>query len=377
MRKVRKTVQDLSSSNHALVETIEKAAFLVALDNGSPNNPSERTNQYLLGDPSSRWSDKVLQFVICENGASAYVCEHGGVDGGTLAQLGQYVNRAISEHRTESRDNTTASQLISDCGQVEEYIFNTNAEIEDNIRRVEQQFWFTHPPVEYVRYICRSFGGQFLRARKCAPNAGYSLAVQLASLQYFGFFTPCTETVSLRVFHKGRVDILQTVLPPVAEFCIAMLDPAVTTDARRDLFYEAVKAHSKTLTRISRGRGFGAHLRALREVVRDDEEVPLLFRDLGYTKLTKPEKIRSSCMPLHDIYQEAGVVMPEPVEITVNYDVRNERHVYHPPQRDWTDKIDEVSSCRVSIQGPVGRTARFFSLVEAAADEIKRLLEKA
>ena len=35
-----------------------------------------------------------------------------------------------------------------------------------------------------------------------------------------------------------------------------------------------------------------------------------------------------------------------------------------------------MSRCRFSIQGPVGRTRLFFDLVEAAAEEVKCLLEE-
>ena len=299
---------------------------MVCLDDGSPTTPSERANQYLLGDPSSRWSDKVLQFVVCENGASATVCEHSFVDGSTLQQLNECMKKAIVEHTRESHRDGTVRRLNPESVHVEEYDFVSNFEIENHICRVERRFHVSTPPKECNHYVCTCFGSVFLRAHKCAPKAGYQLIIQLASQKYFGYLGPCREAVSTRTFHKGRLDHVQTVLPPVAEFCKAMSDSTAPANAQRKLFYKASKAYSNILTCAGRGRGFTGHLFALRELIRDGEEVPWLFRDPTYTTTFSP-KIRTSSVPMHNNIQEAGIIMPELEHIWVNYEVDDERYV--------------------------------------------------
>lgn len=330
-KKIRETVQAVSPSNRMLLEIIDAAAFMVCLDDGSPNSPSERANQYLVGDVSTRWSDKVLQFVVCKNGASAFVCNHSMVDGSTMQQLNECVKKAILGHTREVHRNSLSKRINPDSIQVEEYTFKSNPEIENHIRRVERQLHTTTWPWEYNHYMSTCFGSDFLLSHRCGPKAGYQLVIQLASLQYFGYLPPCWETISVRTFYKGRADRMQTVLPPVDEFCKAMLDPNVPAKTRLKLFYDAAKTHSNTLTRVSRGLGFSNHLDGLKEVLRDEEELPLLFCDPTYVN-TQPKKIMTSSVLWHDDLQEAGTVavphmIPDPELIWVHYEVDDERYV--------------------------------------------------
>ena len=101
----------------------------------------------------------------------------------------------------------------------------------------------------------------------------------------------------MRTFQKGRVDIFQTVLPSVADFCAAMRDGdrSVSKPMLRRQFQEAYKNLTTTLTRVSRGWGFAAHLYALQEVVRRDEDTSLLFIDPTYSK-TKPANLMTDCV---------------------------------------------------------------------------------
>jgi len=84
---------------------IEAAAFVVCLDDGSPSTSTERCNRFLLGNPSNRWSDQSLQFVVCENGVSAYICEHSM----TLCSFDQiddrYITQIIVGHNGEAQPN--------------------------------------------------------------------------------------------------------------------------------------------------------------------------------------------------------------------------------------------------------------------------------
>ena len=68
--------------------------------------------------------------------------------------------------------------------------------------------------------------------------------------------------------------IWNTIIYLIARFCAACQDKdsSTNTNRLRQLFHEAVKSLTATLTRVSRGRGFAAHLYALQEVVGEDED---------------------------------------------------------------------------------------------------------
>ena len=297
---------------------IEAAAFIVCLDDGSPSTSNERSAQICWGDISNRWSDKPLQFVICNNGVSAYICEHALIDAGTLRKLSESVKQAITEHEHEARcavatngDHTT---------DLEEYTFVANTDIENHIHRVQERFQASILKTEWNHFSCTDFGSSFLKSHRCGAKAGYQLVIQLASLYYFGYQPPSWETITMRAFHKGRVDIIQSVLPPVAEFCAAMRDGSAKATLRRELFYEASKAYTNAVTRISRGRGFAHHLYALQEVRKADEEEPMLFKDPIYAQ-TRPAKIMTDCVAWEGAISEGGFVMPDPEHVWVHYEV--------------------------------------------------------
>lgn len=128
----------------------------------------------------------------------------------------------------------------------------------------------------------------------------------------------------MRHFRNGRVDILQVVPPQVAEFYSSVFDNKTTLHTRRALFFEAAKAHTNNISRVSRGRRFAGHLYALQEILRDDEELPSLFTNPTYSK-TRPAKIMTDCMEwTNSLLQEGGWVMPDPEHVWVHYEVANE-----------------------------------------------------
>lgn len=368
--QIRPRVTAISDRNQELVQMIEASAFIVCLDDGSPNTPTDRSNHFLWGDVRNRWNDKPLQFAVCENGVSAYVCEHALVDGTTLRKLSNPVKQAIEQY--DPNADFERSQQTDVVAPLEEYTFTSNADIDNQISRVEQRFYSSICKTEYVRSSCSSFGASFLKLHNCAAKSGYQLVIQLASLLYFGYNPPSWETITMRTFEKGRVDIIQTVLPEVAEFCTAMRSsssssspstPSTTTNTLpktklRNLFHKAAKAHTNAVTRISRGRGFAHHLYALQEVRNADgaeeEELPALFSDPTYSR-TRPGKIMTDCVDWEDAISEGGYVMPDPEHVWVHYQVDEER-------------------CRFAIKAPMGRAGEFVSKLEVAAGLVRGLL---
>ena len=357
--QIRPRIKAINDANQELIQMIEASAFIVCLDGGLPSTPTERSNHFLWGDVRNRWNDKPLQFAVCENGVSAYVCEHALVDGTTLRKLSNPIKQAIKDYVPTA--HLVHSPQIAMVPPLEEYTFTSNADIDKQIERVEQRFYSSICKTEYVHFSCSSFGGSFLRLHNCAAKTGYQLVIQLASLHYFGYNPPSWETITMRTFDKGRVDIIQTVLPEVADFCTAMRSASSSSTNTnlpqtrlRELFHKAAKAHTNAVTRISRGRGFAHHLYALQEVRNEGEEVPSLFKDTMYSK-TRPGKIMTDCVDWEDAISEGGYVMPDPEHVWVHYQVDEER-------------------CRFAVKAPMGRAAEFVDKLELAAKAVKELL---
>lgn len=329
-------MKSIDSGNDEAVSMIEAAAFIVCLDDGMPSTPSERCNQFFLGMPSNRWSDKTMQLVICENGVSAFVCEHAMIDGIGIRPFNQFITKALMQHkpgqgRSEDRllgEYNAPNGLVKTEGLdhlVKEYTFITNQVIERHIDRIQQKFSNTYQRIEFTHFRVNTFGKSFLRAHRCPSNHGFQLVIQLACFLFYGYQPPSWETVSMARFHKGRVDWIQTIQPAMAKFCASARDNSIPLVSRRKLLFDAVKMQANTLTQVSRGHGFLAHMYALLGVLRDDEPLPALFLDPAWeaTRISSVKNVKIDCLD-GLVMQETAFLMPEEKCIYVHYEVQDD-----------------------------------------------------
>ncbi len=352
--KLQESIDLLSPNNTALINMINAAVFVVCLDDGSPATPTERSNQFLLGDPSNRWSDKSLQFVICENGISGYICEHSMLDYASLKQIHQSVTRAILGHDVHIRKD---DQYNRHSDSVDKHTFTTNTSILGHIDRVQREFGERYCPVEFSHFRLSEVGNVFLRTHKIPSKAGLQLIIQLASLLYYGKHYASWETVSMMPFHRGRLDWMQVVSPEMHNFCKAATDDRIPLAERLGLLRDAAQSHASTMTRIARGRGFAAHLEALQEVVRKDEALPALFKESTWQwmRVTSTRKIKTDASEAF-MAQEAGFFMQDPESVWVHYEV-------------------EDDGCIFFVQSTKGRTLPFCEGLKEAETLMKHILE--
>ncbi|KAF2464811.1 uncharacterized protein BDR25DRAFT_380712 [Lindgomyces ingoldianus] len=333
----RELLRGASAANRDVLDTIEACAFAVCLDDDAPEGASERWRQFLLSSTTNRWSDKSLQFVICENGVSGIVAEHSIIDGGTLQQLNEHICKRLAENcsgtaLTNSSLLTNGHEFINGHTPVayRRLHFDLADKFIAEASRIQQRFKIITAPLacEVGNYRLRKMGAALFRGYGCAPRAGCQILIQLAARIYFGQQVPSWETVSMRSFRRGRVDIVQTVLPIVFRFCTAALKDRVNDQSllteMRSLFLAAAQAHTVNVTRASRGFGFAGHLYALQEMRKGEEPALELFIDPTYQR-TRPAKLMTDCTDwTNGLFQEGGWVMPDPEHVWIHYEVLDE-----------------------------------------------------
>ena len=352
---LREDLKSVNTANHNTLITIEAAAFVIYLDDSSPATPTDRCNSLLLGDPRNRWSDKALQFVVCANGVSGYVCEHSMLDVTSLRQLNKSITNAIIETTFE----LNLSGIVDGNPRVlEELTFHINNALLDNIDRVHKHATTTFKPAEFTHFKFSSMGNMFLRNRRIPSKSGIQIVIQLASLLHYGVQYPSWETLTMMLFHGGRLHWIQSVSPAMFKFGATAFTENITRTQRSKLLREAAVTHTRTMTRISRGRGFAAHLEALREVAQKADEVPEFFTDPTWEmmRVLSPRKLKTDASAGVRA-QEAGFFMPDPDSVFVHYE------------------MDEAE-CRFFVQSTEGQTGRFCEALEKAAEQVCRLLEE-
>ncbi|OBT63538.1 PKS/NRPS-like protein [Pseudogymnoascus sp. 23342-1-I1] len=318
--KIRKSLQVLHPQNLQYLHAIEAAAFLVCLDEASPETASERAHHFHFGTGGNRWNDKSVQFVVCTNGVSGFVGDHSMLDAGTVLGLNRFVTRAILQHRHEP--DISPSVVVDISAYLDEKKLVISPYIDLEISRVIQDFNENIKDANHVFFTLSNFGGSICRLNNYPPKSLFQLIVALASKLYFGAIVPLWETVSLGNFHRGRVEINQVITPPVLRFLNAAQDLCIPISERQRLLLEATKLHAASVMRAVRGRGVDRHITSLRQMVKEGEAVPRLFTDPLYER-TRPRKIMSHC---HETgMAEKGFLLRDPESIWVHYEVEDER----------------------------------------------------
>lgn len=296
---------------------------MVNLDDASPNTAPERARHYHYGDGSNRWNDKSLQFPVCSNGISGVIGDHSMMDAGTVFGLNAFVTKAILEYPQEDQSSMTNGKTPI---ELNELILVTDEVTDRQIDRIKMDFARNTTGVEHDFFTMQDFGDASFRSVKCPPKSAFQVIVMLASKKHFGSLEPCWETASLSNFYKGRVEISQGLLPPVAEYIAAHNDDSLPTETRQKLFQEACKAHASSITRAVRGRGTDRYLTSLRQVAMKEEGSIALFDDPIYSK-TRPRKLMAHC---HETgMMEQAFLLRDPDAMWLHYTVEDNWYVIH------------------------------------------------
>lgn len=277
-----------SSLNRDYFSVIEKSLFMIYLDDGTPGSSEERIKSFLLDDNRNRWNDKTLSFIVCENGVSAFWCEHSMIDGTTIDQLSKAITQAIRE------DVDTKPQEAVEVLEGRDFTyhpFESSPAIEERIEAVRRQY---HESIKDVDFAALELplGENYFRDHKLMPKGVIQAIVSLAVRQHFGHSPASYEAVSLRSFRLGRMDIYQVYTPEMEAFISAALSPQPSTGllALIKLLQTAVQTYAAGIAHTSRGRGWDRQLTALRCVLEDGESEPELFRDPVFLR-TRPRKV--------------------------------------------------------------------------------------
>lgn len=351
--ELRVELQSLSKENETWIRDIEASAFVVYLDDVQPQNASERAPHFLHANGFNRWSDKTIQFSICDNGISATIGEHTMLDGVTFLRLNDFVTKAIMTFDPQRLTNIPSHPALM-ITVSESYTFKTTPSIEEHITRIRAQLKNDTSRVEFRAFEIPTLNRELFRLHKCPPNSGFQLAIQLAVRRYFGRNPAAFEPISLNHFHKGRIDVNHIMRPSISSFCAAAADTKIPTDELRGLFFDAARIHASNVVTTSRGHGFDRHLFALEWSVRGGETVPVLFTDPTYKSKRRPPQIMTNCIVGEAL--EGGDFFDHPNGVSVTYETKDE-------------------FTKISIWGPLGQVDKFIEVLEESCRDIRAIIE--
>ncbi|XP_050480308.1 carnitine O-palmitoyltransferase 1, liver isoform isoform X2 [Bombus huntii] len=285
--------------NKASLDLIEKAAFVVALDDVpyvyDPEDP-DKLDQYgrilLHGKGYDRWFDKSFTLCIGSNGRTGFNAEHSWADAPIMGSLWEYViandvemgykedgyNKGVPEFtppppvRLQWDLNPKCIATIEESNQVAQNLLND---------------------VELRIYVHDAYGKGFMKVNSMSPDAYIQMALQLAYFRDSGKFNLTYEASMTRLFREGRTETVRPCTIESTNWVKAMESKNTTVETKYDLLMAAAKQHQKGYQDAMCGKGIDRHLFCLYVVSKYLEVDSPFLKEV----LSEPWKLSTSQTP--------------------------------------------------------------------------------
>ncbi|GAB1863920.1 Carnitine O-palmitoyltransferase I, liver isoform [Camponotus japonicus] len=252
--------------NKASLDIIEKAAFVVALDDVpyeyDPNHP-EKLDHYgrilLHGKGYDRWFDKSFTLCIGTNGRIGFNAEHSWADAAVMSHLWEYVIYSeVLDREYQDGHNIGTPEFTPPAPIRLQWDLNAKC-----IEAIEQSYQVAHNilnDVELRIYVHDAYGKGLMKANSVSPDAYIQMALQLAYYRDAGKFSLTYEASMTRLFREGRTETVRPCTIESSKWVKAMENKTITVDEKVKLLMDAVARHQKSYQDAMCGKGIDRHL---------------------------------------------------------------------------------------------------------------------
>ncbi|CAF0851547.1 unnamed protein product [Adineta ricciae] len=264
--------------NRASLEAIEKAAFVLILDEEefdigtlsadssfmSNKQQSENFDKYahasLHGKGYDRWFDKSFNFIISKDAVAGINVEHSWADAPVSGHMVEYVLKEDIAHlgyddigNTRGVPRFTPPKPVRLKWAISE---DCNELIERSLAQAKKIF----SDVDLHVYIQDIYGKGFMKKCKLSPDAYIQMALQLAHYRDSGRFNLTYEASMTRLYRDGRTETVRSCSIESSEWVKAMEDPSVSKAERIRLLRRACDYHQEQYRDAMTGKGIDRHL---------------------------------------------------------------------------------------------------------------------
>ncbi|GAA5897769.1 hypothetical protein JCM8208_000256 [Rhodotorula glutinis] len=280
-----------NEGNAMCLDVIDKALFVVALDDTSPETASEMCNNMLcgtyklekgvqVGTCTNRWYDK-LQIIVAANGAAGVNFEHSGVDGHTVLRYVADVYTELILRFARSINPAAAGLFKAKLSPWAKGGPGKKAAPADAIKDGEPEEidvapkkleWIMTPELKMaVRFaetrlsdlICQNeavalefdvYGKNAITQHGFSPDAFVQMAYQAAYFSLYGRTECVYEPAMTKAFLHGRTEAVRSVTPESVAFVKTFCSEASPRE-KIDALRKACKAHTELTRACSKGLG--------------------------------------------------------------------------------------------------------------------------
>ncbi|XP_062276062.1 carnitine O-palmitoyltransferase 1, liver isoform isoform X1 [Scomber scombrus] len=300
--------------NKQALDTIEKAAFFVTLDDTEQRfdeaHPVKSLDSYakslLHGKCYDRWFDKSFNLIVFKNGTMGLNAEHSWADAPIIGHLWEHVlsmdpfklGYTESGHCCgEPHPNLPGPQrlqwdITAECQEVIESSLTVARALADD--------------VDSHIFPFGDFGKGLIKKCRTSPDAFIQIALQLAHYRDKKKFCLTYEASMTRLFREGRTETVRSCTVETCDFVRSMLRDE-TREERLKLLKLAAEKHQTMYRLAMTGKGIDRHLFCLYVVSKYlGEDSPFLKK-----VLSEPWRLSTSQTPLQQVELFDLVKYPE------------------------------------------------------------------
>ncbi|XP_012543744.2 carnitine O-palmitoyltransferase 1, muscle isoform isoform X2 [Monomorium pharaonis] len=252
--------------NKASLDIIEKAAFVVALDDVpyeyDPKHP-EKLDHYgrvlLHGKGYDRWFDKSFTLCIGSNGRIGFNAEHSWADAAVMSHLWEYI--VCSEFLDQQyKDGHNAGNPEFAPPTPIRLQWDLNAKCVEAIEQSYKVALSILNEIELRVYVHDAYGKGLMKNHSISPDAYIQMALQLAYYRDAGKFNLTYEASMTRLFREGRTETVRPCTIESSKWVKAMEDKTITVTEKIKLLMDAVGRHQRGYQDAMCGKGIDRHL---------------------------------------------------------------------------------------------------------------------
>ncbi|KAK7469358.1 Carnitine O-acetyltransferase mitochondrial, variant 2 [Stygiomarasmius scandens] len=298
-----------SGVNAKNLEVIESAMIVVCLDDTKPVTREDISWACWVGDGKNRFYDK-HQLIVFDNGRSGFLGEHSCMDGTPTLRMNEFVLASLALNKVNlgpARSNDTAVNLPAPV----ELNFEINDQVEKLVKESESHFNTLVDKHDLHVLHYEGYGKNQIKRFKTSPDAWAQLVKQLAFHKMFGRPGVTYESAQTRKYQLGRTEVIRSASNESKAWAEAMLDPKETDARRASLFRAAVNRHMQYSAWAADGQGVDRHLFGLKKIMKEDEELPRLYKDPSYAQTSHWELSTSQLSSAYFDGWGYGEVVPD------------------------------------------------------------------
>eukprot|EP00794_Sanderia_malayensis_P012656 gene12656-13956_t len=280
-----------SGDNKASLDIIEKAAFVLVLDDcaggryekGNPNSMDDYGGSMLHGKGYNRWFDKSFNIVVCKDGKVGFNTEHSWADAPVMGQVCEWaLCEDVDVLKYKDDGHCRGEPQFANFRWISRLKWNIPDECQEIIEKSAEDAEVLINDVDLHIFIHDAFGKADMKKCKVSPDAFIQIALQLSFFKDAGH--PCLtyEAAMTRLFRDGRTETVRSCTMDTKNFVAAIVNPDISREEKLKLFRKAADSHVQLYRKAMTGQGIDRHLFCLYVVSKYLEvEVPFLQKVLN------------------------------------------------------------------------------------------------